>query len=147
MQDALKKNKKTTYFKLTLPNTGNELKVAVWASRTPEKFLLHVFSVIHACKQMGLDMSFTKSEGTVETAKIEARITKGSTCNCTTLRGEKSNKGEVPGTTPEAVTPALADMKATHKKAVKALEVAKLAVTTAGAKPFKLYGNLISDKA
>eukprot|EP00804_Cyclotella_cryptica_P006199 CCRYP_015282-RA/>CCRYP_015282-RA protein AED:0.37 eAED:0.37 QI:0/-1/0/1/-1/1/1/0/77 len=42
VQDALEKNKKTTYFKLTLPNTGNELKVAVWASGTPEQFLLHV---------------------------------------------------------------------------------------------------------
>ena len=39
MQDALEKNKKTTYFKLTLPNTGNELKVAVWASGTPELYL------------------------------------------------------------------------------------------------------------
>ncbi len=29
VQDALEKNKKTTYFKLTLPNTGNELKVAI----------------------------------------------------------------------------------------------------------------------
>eukprot|EP00804_Cyclotella_cryptica_P028332 CCRYP_013202-RA/>CCRYP_013202-RA protein AED:0.41 eAED:0.41 QI:0/-1/0/1/-1/1/1/0/85 len=50
VQDALEKNKKTTYFKLTLPNTGNKLKVAVWASVTPEQFLLHVRSVIHVCK-------------------------------------------------------------------------------------------------
>ena len=42
VQDALEKTKKTTYFKLTLPNTGNELKVAIWASGTPEQFLLHV---------------------------------------------------------------------------------------------------------
>jgi len=41
-QDALEKNKKTTYFKLTLPNTGNELKVAVWVSGTPKQFLLHI---------------------------------------------------------------------------------------------------------
>ncbi len=27
VQDALEKIKKTTYFKLTLPNTGNQLKV------------------------------------------------------------------------------------------------------------------------
>eukprot|EP00804_Cyclotella_cryptica_P014523 CCRYP_004822-RA/>CCRYP_004822-RA protein AED:0.00 eAED:0.00 QI:22/-1/0/1/-1/1/1/0/85 len=45
MQDVLEKNKKTTYFKLTLPNTGDELKVAVWASRTPEQFLLRNSSV------------------------------------------------------------------------------------------------------
>eukprot|EP00804_Cyclotella_cryptica_P005204 CCRYP_014246-RA/>CCRYP_014246-RA protein AED:0.30 eAED:0.80 QI:0/0/0/1/1/1/3/0/373 len=41
VQDALKETKKTTYFKLTLPDMGNELKVAVWASGTPEQFLLH----------------------------------------------------------------------------------------------------------
>ena len=35
MQHALKKNKKTTYFKLNLPNTGNKLKV-IWAFGTPE---------------------------------------------------------------------------------------------------------------
>ena len=29
MQDALEKSKKTTYFKLTLLNTGNELKVEI----------------------------------------------------------------------------------------------------------------------
>ncbi len=29
VQDALEKTKKTTYFKLTLPNTGNKLKVAI----------------------------------------------------------------------------------------------------------------------
>ena len=50
MQDALKKNRKTTYFKLTLPNMGNELKVAVWASGTLEQFLLHVRSASQACK-------------------------------------------------------------------------------------------------
>ncbi len=36
VQDALEKTKKTTYFKLTLPNTGNEFKVAIWVSGTPE---------------------------------------------------------------------------------------------------------------
>eukprot|EP00804_Cyclotella_cryptica_P006628 CCRYP_008595-RA/>CCRYP_008595-RA protein AED:0.23 eAED:0.29 QI:0/-1/0/1/-1/1/1/0/97 len=62
VQDALEKTKKTTYFKLTLPNTGNELKVAVWASGTPEQFLLPVSSAIHVCTQMGLDTSFTDGE-------------------------------------------------------------------------------------
>jgi hypothetical protein len=35
VQEALKKNKKTNYFKLTLPNMGSELKVAFWASGLP----------------------------------------------------------------------------------------------------------------
>ncbi len=55
MQDALDKTKKTMYFKLTLPNTGNKLKVAIWASRTPEQFLLHVHTAMHVCKQLGLE--------------------------------------------------------------------------------------------
>jgi hypothetical protein len=55
VQDALEKTKKTTYFKLTLPNTGNELKVAIWASGTPEQFLLHVHTAMHLCKQLGLE--------------------------------------------------------------------------------------------
>ena len=55
VQDALEKSKKTRYFKLTLPNTGNELKVAIWASGTPEQFLLHVRTAMHVCKQLGLE--------------------------------------------------------------------------------------------
>ena len=35
-QDAQEKNKKTMYFKLMLPNTGNKLKGAIWANGTPE---------------------------------------------------------------------------------------------------------------
>ncbi len=35
VQDALEKTKRTTYFKQTLPNTRNELKVVIWASMTP----------------------------------------------------------------------------------------------------------------
>jgi hypothetical protein len=62
VQDALEKNKKTTYVKLTLPNTGNELKVSVWLSVTPEQFVLHIRSAIHACKQMGLDTNFADAQ-------------------------------------------------------------------------------------
>ena len=54
IQDALEKSKKTTYFKLTLPYMGNKLKVAIWPSRTPEQFLLHVRTAMHVCKQIGL---------------------------------------------------------------------------------------------
>eukprot|EP00804_Cyclotella_cryptica_P020405 CCRYP_012622-RA/>CCRYP_012622-RA protein AED:0.45 eAED:1.00 QI:0/0/0/1/1/1/2/0/438 len=148
VQDALEKTKKTTYFKLTLPNTGNELKVAVWASGTPEQFLLHVRSAIHACKQMGLDTDFAAAEKAVETAKIEAELAKQ---EYVTVRNaekkKKGNKQDVPGTTAEAVPPALAEAKACYDKTLKALEAAKLAVTTAGAKPFELYGNLLSDEA
>eukprot|EP00804_Cyclotella_cryptica_P022859 CCRYP_005058-RA/>CCRYP_005058-RA protein AED:0.39 eAED:0.90 QI:0/0/0/1/0/0/2/0/459 len=148
VQDALEKTKKTTYFKLTLPNTGNELKVAVWASGTPEQFLLHVRSAIHACKQLGLDTDFAAAEKAVETAKIEAELAKQ---EYVTVRNaekkKKGNKQDTPGTTAEAISPALTEAKAYYDKALKALEAAKLAVTTAGAKPFELYGNLLSDEA
>jgi hypothetical protein len=46
------KNKKTNYFKLMLPHMGSEFKVTLWVSGTPEQFILHVRSAIHACKQM-----------------------------------------------------------------------------------------------
>eukprot|EP00804_Cyclotella_cryptica_P028114 CCRYP_010986-RA/>CCRYP_010986-RA protein AED:0.46 eAED:0.47 QI:0/0/0/1/0/0/3/0/219 len=91
VQDALAKDKKTTYFKLTLPNTGNELKVALWASGTPEQFLLHVRSAIHACKQMGLDTDFAAAEKDVETAKIEAELAKHE--YVTVRNAEKKKKG------------------------------------------------------
>jgi hypothetical protein len=42
VQEALKKTKKSNYFKLMLPNMGSELKVALWVSWTPEQFILHV---------------------------------------------------------------------------------------------------------
>ena len=54
MQDALEKSKKTMYLKLTLPNTGNELKVTIWASGTPEQFLLHVNTTIMRASRWGL---------------------------------------------------------------------------------------------
>eukprot|EP00804_Cyclotella_cryptica_P017627 CCRYP_006777-RA/>CCRYP_006777-RA protein AED:0.40 eAED:0.74 QI:0/0/0/1/1/1/3/0/210 len=128
-----RKGQKTTYFKLTLPNTGNELKVAVWASGTPEQFLLHVRSAIHACKQMGLDTDFAAAEKAVETAKIEAELAKQE--YVTVQNAEKKKKGNKQ------------DAPAAYDKALKALEDAKLAIATAGAKPFELYGNLLSDEA
>eukprot|EP00804_Cyclotella_cryptica_P029034 CCRYP_005230-RA/>CCRYP_005230-RA protein AED:0.27 eAED:0.62 QI:206/0/0/1/1/1/3/0/428 len=146
VQDALAKDKKTTYFKLTLLNTGNELKVAVWASGTPEQFLLHLRSAIH--HQMGLDTDFASAEKAVETAKIEAELAKQ---EYVTVRNaektKKGNKQDAPGTTAEAASPALTEAKAAYDKVLKALEDAKLAVATAGAKPFELYGNLLFDKA
>jgi hypothetical protein len=73
MQDTLKKSKRTKYFKLTLPNMGNELKVAIWPSGTPKQFLLHVHVriMIHVCKQIGLDMNFADPERAVTSEKKE----------------------------------------------------------------------------
>eukprot|EP00804_Cyclotella_cryptica_P020538 CCRYP_003393-RA/>CCRYP_003393-RA protein AED:0.40 eAED:0.79 QI:0/0/0/1/1/1/2/0/347 len=147
VQDALE-GQKTTYFKLTLPNTGNELKVAVWASGTPEQFLLHVRSAIHACKQMGLDTDFAAAEKAVETAKIEAELAKQ---DYVTVRNaekkKKGNKQEAPGTTTEAASPALVEAKATYDKVLKALEDAASPSQRLERSPSKLYGNLLSDEA
>ncbi len=68
VQDALEKSKKTTYFKLTLPNTGNELKVPIWASGTPDQFLLHVRTAVHICKQLGLETEEAKAMMALEAA-------------------------------------------------------------------------------
>eukprot|EP00804_Cyclotella_cryptica_P007457 CCRYP_002651-RA/>CCRYP_002651-RA protein AED:0.48 eAED:1.00 QI:0/0/0/1/1/1/2/0/188 len=148
VQDALEKNKKTTYFKLTLPNTGNELKVVVWASGTPKQFLLHVRFAIHACTQMGLDKNFKEAKKAVETAKLGSEIAKG---EYTQLRNsekkKKGDKGDTPGTTTEAVSPTLSQAKVLYNKALKALEDAKFSVTTPGAKPFELYGSPLSNEA
>ncbi len=54
-----RKIKKTTYFKLTLPNTGIDLKL-VYGIRNSLAFLLPVCTMIHTCKQMGNDADFTK---------------------------------------------------------------------------------------
>ncbi len=102
MQEALEKNKMTTYFKLTLPNMGNGLKVAVWASRTPKQFLLHVRSVIHACTQMGLDTSFTKATTALKSAMLDVELTKGEyvqqSCNSEEKKGKGNKGGESDGT-------------------------------------------------
>ncbi len=92
VQDVLKKSKKTTYFKLTLPNTGNELKVAVWASGTPEQFLMHVRSAIHVRKQMGLDTEFTGAEKNIETANLDIDITKNEFVQVRNSKQRSKNK-------------------------------------------------------
>ena len=71
VQDALDKMKKTTYFKLTLPNTGTELKGAIWASGTPEQFLLHVHTAMHVCKQLGLETKEAEALMALEAAYDE----------------------------------------------------------------------------
>jgi hypothetical protein len=58
-----------------LPHTGSELKVALWASGTPEQFILHVHSVIQA-KQMEHDIKFLNAEEAVATATLDLDIRK-----------------------------------------------------------------------
>lgn len=76
MQDALA-NKKTIYFKSTLLNTVNELKVAVWAPWTPNQFQLHVHTATHACKKMRINTSFANTKKDIEATILDVEIIKG----------------------------------------------------------------------
>ena len=71
VQDALNKTKKIAYFKLTLPNNKNELKMVIWALGTPEQFLLHVCTAVEMCKQIGLDTNYANSTMALEAAYCE----------------------------------------------------------------------------
>ena len=92
VQEALKKNKKTNYFKLMLPQTSSKLKVTLWESGTPEQFIPNVSSTIHACKQREHDIMFSRAKDTVATALLN----KGLVCACLKLRERKTQreKGE-----------------------------------------------------
>ena len=68
VQDALKKTKKTIYFKLMLPYTWNKLKVAIWVNWTPEQFLLHICTAMHVCKQISLNTKEANSMMALEVA-------------------------------------------------------------------------------
>ncbi len=59
-----------------LPYMGSELKVALWASGTPEQFILHVHSVIHICKQMENDVNFSKAKEAAANAMLDMEIKK-----------------------------------------------------------------------
>ena len=66
----------TTYFKLTLPNTGNKLKVVIWASGTLEPFLLHVRTAKHICKQIGLDTNYPDAVTVLEAIHFKLNAAK-----------------------------------------------------------------------
>ena len=59
-----------------LPHMGSKFKVALWASGTPEQFVLHVQSAIHACKQMEHDVNFSKAKEAVANATLDLEIKK-----------------------------------------------------------------------
>ncbi len=136
VQEALEKSKKINYFKLTLPNTGSKLKVALWASGTPEQFILHVRAAIHACRQMEHDVKCQNAEEAVETAVMEMEIKKEEYARVRTSekRKTKGNTGEDAPSASESLVAA----KTAYEKAKQAVEAAKLAVTTEGAKAFEL---------
>ena len=104
-----------------------------WASKTQEKFLLYVHSVIHMCMQMGFDTTFAETKKAVETALLDAELTKGEFVQVcySKKKNSKDNRWEGPKATPSA----LAIATAHDETVMMALEAAKLAITTAGVKP------------
>jgi hypothetical protein len=76
VQDALKKNKRTNYFKLMQPHMGSELKVALWVSGTSKQVILHMCSAIHAFKQMEHDVKFSRAKEAIANALLDLEIKK-----------------------------------------------------------------------
>ena len=60
---------------------------------------------------------------------------------------DQKQKGVNPDSDVNTMSSLLAAAKTACKEAVAKVEEAKLAITMAGAKPFELYGNLLSNKA
>ena len=50
--------------------------MAQWTSRTPEQFLLHVRVAIHACKQMELDVNFSRAQEAMSTKELHLEVSK-----------------------------------------------------------------------
>ena len=84
------------YFKLTLPNTKNELKVVIRASRTPQQFLLHVCTAIHVCKQLGPETKESDDMMALEAAYCKLDATKGEYANAKQKVKNSKKKEETP---------------------------------------------------
>jgi hypothetical protein len=124
---------------------GSELKVTLWASGTPEQFILHVRSAIHTCKQMEHDVKFSRAEEAVTNAILDLEIKKEEYAQVHSSERKKT-KGN-PGEGIPAASESLVAAKSAYEKAKQAVEATKLTDTTEVAKAFKLYGNLLSDEA
>ena len=76
IQDALKTKKKSNHFKLTLPETGSETQVTLWASGTPKHFLIYMHGVVNVIQQMGLDSKFNEASDAVKNLRLDLDIAK-----------------------------------------------------------------------
>jgi hypothetical protein len=70
----------------------SKLKVTLWASGTPEQFILHVRSSIHACNQMEHNIKFSRAKEAVANAMLDLEK-KGGACANSQLRERKRTKG------------------------------------------------------
>ncbi len=151
VQDTLEKSKKTTYFKLTLPNTVNKLKVAIWASGTPKQFLLHVHTAVHVCKQIGLDTNYANAAMGLEAVYCVLDAAKTEYAQLAKATKKKAKDQKEKGVNPDpdvnATSSPLAAAKTACNEAATKVKEAKLAIMMEGAKPFKIFGNLLSNEA
>ena len=91
------------------------------------------------------DVKYLNAEKAVAIANLDLDIEKQEYAQVCTLE-RKKNKGN-PGEGVHATSESLVAAKSAHKKAKQAVDAAKLAATTEGAKALELYGNLFSDEA
>ena len=86
----------TNYIKLMPPHTCSKLRVALWAPRSPNQFILLVYFMIHACKQMEHDIKFFRAEEAVATAMLNLEIMKDVCAQVCNLERKKirRNPGE-----------------------------------------------------
>ena len=124
---------------------GSELKVVLWASGTPEQFILYVRSAIHTCKQMEHDVKFSSAKEAVATSLLDLEIEKEEYAQVRSSE-KKKTKGN-PGESVPTASESLVAAKSAYEKAKQAVEAVKLATTMEGAKAFELHGNLLSDEA
>ena len=75
IQEALETKHQPMSFELSLPS-GSEMRMVRWVSKTPEHFLIHVWGVIHAIKEIALDTKFQGAAKVVKSAILEIDLTK-----------------------------------------------------------------------
>ncbi len=103
------------------------------------------------CKQMGLDMDYADALMVLEAAycQLDAAKTEYAQLVKATKKRVKDQKEKGANLDPDvnATSSPLTAVKTTCKEAATKVKEAKLAITTLGGKPFKLYRNLLSNKA
>ena len=137
IQEVLETKTKTTYFKLTLPGTSSEMRVARWASRTPKQFLMHVREAVHVCKEMGLETNFKEAITSIESKKLGLDITNESYPKLRKESKKMRKKGDS-----NVHNVQLVEAKAACDSALKTIAEMEYAVELAGKNIFKLYANL-----
>ena len=121
--------------KLKLPFPKLEWnEIAIWASGTPEHFLIHVCGKININQQMDLDLKFNETTDVVKNLRLDLDIAKDAYFKA--KREHKKKKEENPHRVVEAGKMAL-------NNAQKAWDDAEAMTDVIGAQIFQLYANLL----